>query len=95
MGARLKDMLHEICTAYKWAVEALEVMDDPVHLFVGCPLRWAPAEAVNLLKSLTARALFEEFRPAAQGPMGRQPLGRRLLRGFVGRTRDLRPHPTL
>ncbi len=61
IGERLKGMVHEICTAHDWAVEALEVMDDHVHLFVSCPPRWAPAEVMNTLKSLTARALFEEF----------------------------------
>ena len=61
VGARLQEMLHEICTEYEWAVEALEVMDDHVHLFVSCPPRYAPAEVMNTLKSLTARALFEEF----------------------------------
>jgi putative transposase len=61
VGARLKEMLHEICTEYEWVVEALEVMEDHVHLFVSCPPRWAPAEVMNTLKSLTARALFEEF----------------------------------
>ncbi len=61
MGARLKEMLHETCTAYEWGVEALEVLDNHVHPFVSCPPRWAPAEMMNTLKSLTARALFEEF----------------------------------
>ena len=61
MGARLKEMLHEICTEYEWVVEALEVMEDHVHLSVSCPPRWAPAEVMNTLKSLTARAVFEEF----------------------------------
>ena len=60
-GARLKEMLHEICTEYEWVVEALEVMEDHVHLSVSCPPRWAPAEVMNTLKSLTARAVFEEF----------------------------------
>ena len=61
LGARLKEMIHEMCTAHDRAVEALEVMDDHVHLFVSCPPRWAPAEVMNTLKSLTARAFFEEF----------------------------------
>ena len=61
VGARLKEMLYEICAAHEWVIEALEVMDDHVHLFVSCPPRWAPAEVMNTLKSLTARALFEEF----------------------------------
>ena len=59
-GERLKEMIQEICAAHEWAVEALEVMDDHVHLFVSCPPRWAPAEVMNMLKSLTARGLFEE-----------------------------------
>ena len=61
MSERLAEMIHEICAQYDWEVEALEVMDDHVHLFVSCPPRYAPAQVMNVIKSLTARQLYEEF----------------------------------
>jgi putative transposase len=61
VGDRLKEMIREICETYEWEVEALEVMEDHVHLFVSCPPRYAPAQVMNAIKSLTARALYAEF----------------------------------
>lgn len=61
VGERLKEMIGTICADYDWEVEALEVMDDHVHLFVSCQPKSAPAQVMNILKSLTARELFEEF----------------------------------
>ena len=36
-------------------------MEDQIHLFVSCPPRYAPAQVMNTIKSLTAHALYEEF----------------------------------
>ena len=58
---RLKEMIREICVEYEWEVESLEVMEDHVHLFVSCPPRYAPAQVMNTIKNLTARALYDEF----------------------------------
>jgi len=58
---RLKELICEISRDYEWEVVELEVMVDHVHLFVSCPPRYAPAQVMNTIKSLTARALFEEF----------------------------------
>ncbi len=63
-------MLHAICAAHDWAVEALEGMDDHVHLVASCPPRWAPAAVMNTLQSLTARALFEDFPRLRQAQWG-------------------------
>jgi putative transposase len=61
IAERLKEMIREICTEYEWDIESLEVMEDHVHLFVSCPPRYAPAQVMNIIKSLTARRLYEEF----------------------------------
>jgi putative transposase len=61
IAERLKEMIGEICAEYEWEVEALEVMEDHVHLFVSCPPRYAPAQVMNTIKSLTARKLYDEF----------------------------------
>lgn len=61
IGERLKEMIRTICADYEWEVEALEVRDDHVHLVVSCQPKYAPAQVMNIIKSLTARELFEEF----------------------------------
>jgi putative transposase len=61
VGERLAGMIREICGEHGWEVQGLEVMEDHVHLFVSCPPRYAPAQVMNIVKSLTARGLYEEF----------------------------------
>ncbi len=40
--AELKSILESICMKYGYAIKALEVMSDHVHIFVDCPqtVRW-------------------------------------------------------
>ncbi len=62
VAQRLEELIGEICAARDWEVEALRVQADHVHLFVSCPPRDAPAKVMNVIKSLTARELYAEFR---------------------------------
>jgi putative transposase len=59
--ARLKELLAEIAPQYGFEILAVEVMPDPVHLFVSAPPKFAPAEIVRLFKGITARRLKKEF----------------------------------
>jgi putative transposase len=61
IGIKLKEIIGKICEDYEWKVEALEVMEDHIHLFVSCPPKYAPAQVMNIIKSLTAKELFEKF----------------------------------
>ena len=61
VAKRLERLICEICAARDWAIEALTVQEDHVHLFVGCPPRDAPAKVMNVIKSMTARTLYAEF----------------------------------
>ena len=61
VGERLAELIREVCAAHDWEIAGLEVMEEHVHLFVSCPPRDAPARVMNVIKSLTARALYEEF----------------------------------
>ena len=58
---RLEELIREICSTRDWAIEALSVQSDHVHLFVSCPPRDAPARVMNVIKSITARELYAEF----------------------------------
>jgi putative transposase len=57
----LKERLAEIATPYDFDILAVEVMPDPVHLFVSAPPKFAPAEIVRLFKGMTSRRLKKEF----------------------------------
>ena len=58
---RLKQLLQGICTAYDWELEAMGTDEDHVHVFVGAHPKIAPAMMVQILKSKSAKALFEEY----------------------------------
>jgi len=61
IAKRLKEISQEIAERYELEIDTMEVMEDHVHLFLGVPPRYAPSEAVNILKSLSAKMLFKEF----------------------------------
>ena len=39
----------------------MEVMEDHVRLFLSAPPRYAPAEIVQIMKSISAKMVFREF----------------------------------
>ena len=61
VAARVAGIFREIAEQYDWVVDTLEVMPDHVHLFLSAPPRYAPAQVVNILKSISAKMIFAEF----------------------------------
>ena len=59
--AELKSILESICMKYGYAIKALEVMSDHVHIFVDCPQTVAPCDVVRTLKSISAVEMFRAF----------------------------------
>ena len=59
--AALKRILESICMKYGYAIKALEVMSDHVHIFVDCPQTVAPCDVVRTLKSISAVEMFRAF----------------------------------
>jgi len=53
--------LHAICAERVWRIGALEIQPDQVHLVVSLPPSVAVTDAVKILKSTTARPLFQTF----------------------------------
>ena len=74
----LDELIREICAGRDREIEALAVEIDRVHLFVSCPPRDAPAKVMNVLKSITARELYEES-PLATIALRREAVGRWVL----------------
>lgn len=62
LAIRREELIREICDQREWRLEALTIQPNHVHLFVSCPPRDAPATVMNVLKSLTARALLAAYR---------------------------------
>ena len=54
-------MLDTICAERGWLVISKEIQPDHVHLFVSIPPAVAVADAVKVLKGITARRLFQKF----------------------------------
>jgi putative transposase len=57
----LEALIRETCTEHNWDVLSLEIQPDHIHLFVSIPPADAVANAVKLLKGITARKLFVAF----------------------------------
>jgi putative transposase len=54
-------MLDAICAERGWPVISKEIQPDHIHLFVSIPPAIAVADAVKVLKGITARLLFQCF----------------------------------
>jgi len=47
---------------YGWVINTMATEGNPVHEFIGAQPRYSPAEVVKVLKSLTGREIFRQFR---------------------------------
>ncbi len=56
-----QELFNEIAEHYEFTLDTLTVLEDHVHLFLSAPPRYAPAQIANILKSISAKKLFEEF----------------------------------
>jgi putative transposase len=58
---RLKEIFQEIANHHDVEIDTMEVMDDHIHLFLSVPPKYAPAVVVQRMKSISAKAIFQEF----------------------------------
>lgn len=56
-----KEVFHEIAEQYEFKIEAMNMGEDHVHIFLSAPPRYSPARIANIMKSKSAKKLFEEF----------------------------------
>ena len=61
LAKRVEELFREIGEAHDITIEEMEVSVDHVHIFCSFPPRYAIAQVVGRLKSLSARAVFKEF----------------------------------
>ena len=57
----LAEVLRGIGERYGFEVSTIGIADDHLHLFIEAAPRFAPAELVNVIKSISARELFRAF----------------------------------
>lgn len=57
----LEDLFPKLATAHGFEVVEENVQSDHVHLFIQAPSRFAPAQIVEILKSISAREVFKKF----------------------------------
>lgn len=58
---RLRDIIWDVCKEKEWAIIALEIMPDHVHLFVNVAPKCAPHQVVKAIKGRSSRLLRQEF----------------------------------
>ena len=56
-----KEVLQRIADEYGFWVDTMEVMEDHVHVFLEAPPRYSPAWIVQVMKSISAREVFQHF----------------------------------
>lgn len=60
VATTLNELLEELCCERGWPVISKEIQPDPIHLFLTIP-KASVADAVKILKGVTARHLFQRF----------------------------------
>ena len=58
---RLREITWEVANEKRWAIIALEIMPDHIHLFVNVPPDIAPHQVVKAIKGRSSRLLRQEF----------------------------------
>ena len=58
----VKELLRNIAQMYDMQIDEIEVMSDHVHLLLSAPPRIAPSRAVQILKSVSTKALFKHYK---------------------------------
>lgn len=55
------EVFGRIATEYGWEIEEMAIEADHIHLLLLVPPKYAPAKVVQIMKSISAREIFEEF----------------------------------
>jgi len=57
----LKTIFNKIADEYEFRIDTMEVMEEHVHIFVEVPPRYSLARVVQIMKSISAREVFNKF----------------------------------
>lgn len=59
---RVKELFRDIARHYDMEIGTIECLADHLHCTLSAPPRIAPARAIQILKSVSTRTLFKEYR---------------------------------
>ena len=62
----VKQVFERIGVEYGWEIEEMAIQPDHVHVFLHAPPKYAPARMVPIMKSISAREVFQQFPPLRQ-----------------------------
>ena len=57
----VKEVFEGIADEYGFWIDTMEVAEDHVHVFLEAPPKYGPARMVQMLKSISAREVFQRF----------------------------------
>ena len=57
----LKEVFEKIAEEYEFEIDTIGIMQDHVHIFMGAPPRYSPAELVQIMKSISGREVFKKY----------------------------------
>jgi putative transposase len=57
----VREKVQNVAEAYGMEIDAMEVMEDHVHIILSAPPRYSPARVMQILKSISAREIFARF----------------------------------
>jgi putative transposase len=57
----IRRTFRKIAKEYGWEIEEMSIQKDHVHLFLHAPPKYAPAGVVQIMKSISAREVFEKY----------------------------------
>lgn len=63
----LKVQLQTICDSKSWKVIEMEIMQDHIHIFISAPPYDSPTNIIRVLKGVSARNLYKEFKDLKNG----------------------------
>ncbi|OGP92419.1 MAG: transposase [Deltaproteobacteria bacterium RBG_16_47_11] len=58
---RVEELFREIAGQYEFEIDTMGIEVDHVHIFVSAPPKYSPAKIVEVLKSISAKVVFQEF----------------------------------
>lgn len=58
---KIKEILRSVASHYDMEIGELECLSDHIHMTLSAPPRIAPARAIQILKSISTRHLFQTF----------------------------------
>jgi len=58
---KVNEIIREIAERYGFEIISLATDGNHIHIFVSAPPRYSPSQVVNILKSISARQVFQQF----------------------------------